>query len=419
LTASYPQAVVTFAGSRDGYQVPLALAEADLLDTFVTEFYWPADRAWFQPVRAALLSQAKLRARFCEELGSAKAKISLRALLAAMLNRVVRRDRFGIAMDCALGRAARRIAVRNNAALFCYSYYASEAFNPATEHPDLRFLFQIHPDPRSVRRILAEEMDRVPIARDSLSSEVELSFSDEAFDQLCSEPDLANGWVAASSFTAQTLAENGIPRQRIHVVPYGVDSLEFLPRTHPPDPDSEFMVIFVGSMIQRKGLSYLLEAARMLKTRHLRVLLCGRGWIDRRLIEHFADVNIEVQIGLPRDRLVQRIQQSDVFALPSLVEGFGLVIIECMSCGLPIIGTPHTSAPDLIEDGKQGFIVPIRSAETIAERLQWGLDHRSELAHMGTLAAQRARDFTWANFRVGMRDVYRRMVDDVRDGEPR
>jgi glycosyltransferase involved in cell wall biosynthesis len=81
-----------------------------------------------------------------------------------------------------------------------------------------------------------------------------------------------------------------------------------------------------------------------------------------------------------------------------------------MACGLPVIATPHTCAPDLIEDGRHGFIVGIRDAAAIANRIEWGIDHRSELAEMGMAAATEARRFTWEKFRAGIRDAYREMI---------
>lgn len=395
-----PKAVVALAGARDHYQLPLALQEGGLLQTLVTEFYWPP----------RLPGPARLRsARSCA--GLTAVTLSGQACGAALLMHLTRRATLNRSMDRALGQKARAVALRENAALFCYSYYASEAFKPSSDPLRYRFLFQLHPHPRVTRRILQDEIERVPTP--SLVTELEMSLSDDAFDDLASEPHLANGWVVASSFTAQTLAEEGIPRQQIRVVPYGVENEQFTLRTRPPDLAGPFTVIFVGSMIQRKGLSYLLDAARLLKTQHLSVVLCGRGQIDQALLDRYADLKLEIHIGLPYDRLIPRMQASDLFALPSLVEGFGHVILETMSCGLPVLATPHTSAPDIIEEGRHGFIVPVRSAEAIAEKLAWGLDHRAELAEMGRAAAYQARQFTWARFREGIRTAYQSMVDAV------
>mgnify|MGYP005846986187 CR=1 FL=1 len=411
---SYPQAVVAFSGARDHYQLPLALHEGDLLHTFVTELYWPADRRWFASTVGSWLPRRMLAARWCPEMGSRRTHIAPKALLSFALMQAFSRPDLMRYHDRALGDTARRIALRNGAALFSYSYYAAEAFRSDRERPEQRILFQLHPDPRTVRRILLEEIERVPAARASLEAEVELSATEREFEALASEPHLANGWVAASSFTARTLAEHGIPLDQIQITPYGVEVEHFPARLAPPAADSPFTVIFVGSMIQRKGLSYLLDAVRMLGTRQVRVLLCGRGFIDRALIGQYSDITVEVKVGLPRAELVRQIQASDVLVLPSLVEGFAHVILETMSCGVPVVATDHTCAPDVLDDGQHGFIVPIRSAEAIAGKLAWGLDHRAELAEMGAAAARQAGQFTWPRFREGVRRAYQGIVDQLR-----
>jgi glycosyltransferase involved in cell wall biosynthesis len=409
MSAIEPKAVAVFAGARDHYQLPLALHEAGLLQGLVTDMYWPADKKWFSLVKTWLPDHV-IQARFCSGLDSDKTRVVSRALASFLLTRAIPGLQLNRTSDRALGQVARTMANRTGSALFSYSYYASAAFRPGPDRPEHRFLFQLHPDPRSVRSILLEELERVPAARSSLMAELELSLPEGLFQELANEPHWANGWVVASSFTAQTLVENGIPRERILVVPYGVDLSQFPARMQSPDQAAPFTVLFVGSMIQRKGLSYLLKAIRLLKTQRIRLLLCGRGHIDRQLLAEYGDLAIEIKTGLPRDQLVRHIHMGDIFALPSLAEGFGHVILENMACGLPVIATEHTCAPDVIHEGQHGFLVPIRSAEALAERLDWGIRHRTELAEMGKAAAVRAREFTWEKFRAGVVDAYRSMV---------
>jgi len=100
-----------------------------------------------------------------------------------------------------------------------------------------------------------------------------------------------------------------------------------------------------------------------------------------------------------------------LFVLPSLAEGFAHVILEAMSSGLPVLTTASTCAPDVLEDGVHGFIVPIRDARAIAEKITWGRSHRSDLYRMGLAAASRARTYTWERFRKGLVNAYARMVE--------
>lgn len=405
---AHPRAVVALAGARDYYQLPLALHEGGMLQALVTDMYWPVDRKWFS--LGSLLPQELIAARCCPGLRGAQVRVPTLALCASAITKAVRSTRLNRYIDKVLGSEARRIAVRDNSALFSYSYYASEAFKrsgPLVKH---RFLFQLHPHPETVRRLLLEEVDRVPHAKSSLLVEHEVSLPEREFDQLSGEAHSANGWVVASSFTASTLADHGIPRGEIHVVPYGVDHHAFAKRVRGPREEEPFTIIFVGSLVQRKGLSYLLDALRLLKSREVRVVLCGRGYLDTHFIGQYSDLNLEVNIGLDRAALVRKIHEANVFVLPSLAEGFAHVILEAMSCGVPVIATPHTCAPDVITEGVHGFLVPIRDPEAIAERLSWGIDNRAELAAMGEAAGEQARRFTWEQFRVGVREAYKEML---------
>lgn len=397
------------AGARDRYQVPLALAEGDLLGKLVTDIYWPADRAWFQRTAGALLPSDVVSKRFCAELGSSRVTRSSFAAGASFLTHSVPGVNLNRSKDGALGRKARKIALDSHEALLCYSYYASDAFRDGKGLP-YRFLFQVHPHPRSVRRELREELECVPAARASLEAELELSLSSAAFERLAAEPLLANGWVVASTYTARTLAEYGVPFEAIHVVPYGVDGAYFPERARSAQPPGSFTVAYVGRMVQRKGLSYLLDALRSIGRQHVKAVLCGRGFIDRDLLARYDDLDLDIRAGVSDAELVKILHGCDVCALPSLAEGFGHVILEAMSCGLPVIATPHTCAPDVIQDGVQGFIVPTRDPRAIEDKLAWGVEHRGQLAEMGGLAAARARQFTWQRFRATLQDAYKEMV---------
>lgn len=413
---SRPKAVVAFAGARDHYQLPLALQEANLLEAFVTEMYWPADRRVFTRGIGRALPDSLTRARFSAGIPSRRVRVPATAFVAGAAMQILPKLQWNARKDASLSERSRQIAVRTGAAIFTYSYYAFEAFREGAGRPPFRFLFQVHPHPQSIRDILREELERTPQGNASLRAEHELSWPDKHFERLSQEPNLANGWVVASSFTARTLADNGVPLEKIRVVPYGVDTSAFTKRQQHPDKNAPFRVVFIGSLIQRKGLSYLLDAVRQLHSRNIQVTLCGRGFVDTDLIDHYKELDIEVKIGLPRDELVQLVHQCDVFVLPSLVEGFAHVIVEAMACGLPIITTDHTCGPDVITEGEQGFIVPIRDVAALADRLEWGMDNREELAAMGDNAAEQATLFTWERFRAGVRAAYGEMLDDVESG---
>jgi glycosyltransferase involved in cell wall biosynthesis len=234
------------------------------------------------------------------------------------------------------------------------------------------------------------------------------------FVDLCEEPRLANGWVVASSFTATTLAEQGVPRECIQLVPYGVDAEKFPCRDTPPEAATPFRVVWLGSMTQRKGLSYFLEAVAAVPQANLEVLMCGHHAVECELIEGCGLRSIRVLRGLPDDELARVLRASDLFVLPSLAEGFGHAILEAMSSGLAVLTTPSTCGPDVLQNGVHGFIAPIRDAAALAQRITWGRRHRSDLYRMGLAAATQARRFTWEKFRRGIVQAYLRMLEGAR-----
>jgi glycosyltransferase involved in cell wall biosynthesis len=88
----------------------------------------------------------------------------------------------------------------------------------------------------------------------------------------------------------------------------------------------------------------------------------------------------------------------DVFVLPSIVEGRALVQQEAMACGLPIIVTINAGGDDLIAEGETGFLVPIRSPEAIAEKINWCATNRVSIAGMAIAAQRRASELTWSGY---------------------
>jgi glycosyltransferase involved in cell wall biosynthesis len=114
--------------------------------------------------------------------------------------------------------------------------------------------------------------------------------------------------------------------------------------------------------------------------------------------------------SLSHDEVLQEIRCHDVMVFPSLFEGFGLVVLEAMSCGVPVIATAQSGAPDFLEDGKDGFLVPIRSAEAIAERLELLIRDRDRLGAMSQAAVRKAARHSWESYRQHLIHTVRRAL---------
>ena len=402
-----PRLVLVQSGARDAYQVALALENAGMLEALVTDLFWPADRAWARWIAQRLPARMQhlLRQRSEPQLPSTAVHLcaitGVATLLLDKLRRVplsLRRAtmRYG---DAVLGRTAGRLANARSAGLLSYSYYAFDAFGC---YSGRGLLFQLHPHPASMRRILSAELAAHPDCAVSLQQEWELALPEADFQHLVQETTRAQSYLVASSFTRSTLVEHGTPYESIHVIPYGVDCSRFVPDPSRRGPtDGRLRLLFVGRINQRKGIKYLLDALRLVASDQVELTVCGRVVDDLEVFHAFQD-HIIIRPNVSAEELVMAYQAADLFVFPSVAEGFGQVLLESLACGLPILSTTHTAAPDLIENGRQGFVVDPRSPEQLAERINWSLAHRAELFAMRSEARQLAEQFTWQRFREGV-----------------
>ncbi len=413
-TAAIAQArlVVVQSGARDAYQVALALAEAGLLEALVTDLFWPADRPWAQRLASHLPAslQAMLRQRSEPRLPSSAVHLcAVTGALTLLLEKLRHvplptRRRVMRHADATLGQTAGRVANRRNAGLLSYSYYGFDAFS---RFRGSGMLFQLHPHPASMRRILGDELAAHPDCASSLSQEWELALPEADFEHLVRETTMARSFLAASSFTRSTLVEHGTPPEAVHVVPYGVDSTRFTPDPARRSPNSgKLRLLFVGRINQRKGIKYLLEAMRGLATDQVELTVCGRVVDDLELFRPLAD-RVVIRPDVSAAELLAAYRAADLFVFPSVAEGFGQVLLESLACGLPILSTTHTAAPDLIESGRQGFVVEPRRPAQLVEHIEWALSHRAELFAMRAEARELAEQFTWRRFRHGVVEAVR------------
>ena len=393
--------VTVHAGARDGYQVALALADSGRLESLQTDFYGPAAPGWLRWLLRTLPATRRSAGRVCAGLDNRRVKNVWLSFLVRIGDRTGRHTFLTPLRDKLLGWAATRAAKASGANMLSYSYYADSAF--AGLGPQVRkVLFQVHPHPTMARRILSEELKCFPAGKLSLAVEQELNLPAAELARLAGEAHLADFVITPSTFARHSLIEAGISAERIRVVPYGVDLTAFPPRqafeTHP----GPLRLIFVGALVQRKGLGYLFEAVRQLPAGSVAIILIGRGFKDDPLLKAYQDVPFRMLWNVSREELVRELQRADVFVFPSLVESFALVLLEAMAVGLPVITTSNTAGPDIMREGIDGFVGPIRDVGFLVEKIRYFIEDRSRVAVMGAAAQERARHWTWARFRTGV-----------------
>ncbi|HBW31049.1 MAG TPA: glycosyl transferase family 1, partial [Nostoc sp. UBA8866] len=209
------------------------------------------------------------------------------------------------------------------------------------------------------------------------------------------EIQLADHIFVASSVTKQSLLDIGVKAEKISVIPYGAPVEYFQPQAK---TDDCFRALFVGRVSPRKGVHYLLQAWQNLKLQDAELVIVGQNLFPPGWLEQYKYICRHVP-SVPHLLLNQYYGSASVLVFPSLIEGFGLVLLEAMSCGIPVITTYNTAGPDIITDGVDGFIIPIRDVEALKEKLQWCYSHPKELADMGRAARRKAEELNWGLYR--------------------
>jgi glycosyltransferase involved in cell wall biosynthesis len=196
--------------------------------------------------------------------------------------------------------------------------------------------------------------------------------------------------LCSSLFVRDSMLYNGISESKLAVLPYGADISTFTPTNQPTDKP---VFIAVGTLTLRKGTPYLLEAMRLVRRSypHAELVLVGGIHDDfKRIIGRWRGEFTHVS-SVSHEQLVGLLQRSLAFVFPSCEEGFARVLSEAMAAGLPIVATHESGASTVVRDGEQGFIVPQRQPQALADCLVQLIEDPPLARRMGLLASTFAK----------------------------
>ena len=233
----------------------------------------------------------------------------------------------------------------------------------------------------------------------------------------------------------------GIDPGRVHVVHNGIDTRVWQPGADPAvlgrlgiDPDRP-SVVFVGRITRQKGLPHLLRAAAALPPEVQLVLCAGAPDTPELLAEVEAliedlrrerDGVVWVPEMLPRHDLIAVLTSATVFACPSVYEPLGIVNLEAMACGVPVVGTATGGIPEVVVDGGTGWLVPIEQVQDgtgrpvdparfesdLAATLTDAVSDRTRAAERGRAGRARAEEqFAWTSVAERTLEVYASVLD--------
>lgn len=377
-----------------------ALQQSGWLHSFHTSLGWTAFPGLPAPLqrRAYRLPARLLRVHPARELARL---LAVRAGLSSLLRQetgLLCVDRVYAGIDRAAAAAVERLSRRAQGPQLVYAYEdgALACFRAARRH-GLATAYELPIGYwRFARRLFREEAERRPTWAATLEG---LADSPAKCARKDAELALAQHIVVPSGFVRRTLADHPGELAPVSVLPYGCPP----PLPAPPErPEAgPLRVLFVGGLSQRKGVADLLEAADLLGSR-IALTLIGRPLgepcptLQRALLQH------RWLASLPHGSVLAEMRRHDVLVLPSLFEGFPLVIGEALAQGLPVIATVNAAADELIDHGREGFLVPIRDPAAIAAHLDQLAADRGLRQTMAEAALQRAGSWSWSDYARGL-----------------
>jgi glycosyltransferase involved in cell wall biosynthesis len=274
--------------------------------------------------------------------------------------------------------------LKGNGIFFTYDTGALEALEWCRERGVRSVVDQMDPNRIEVQ-LVSEEEKRWP---GWTTGRVEVP--EEYFRRREQEWALADRVMVNSEFCAKALEQQGVPREKLVVVP-----LSYEPEQRPKEKKGRqasggpLRVLWLGQVILRKGIQYLMEAARKLED--VKFDIVGPVGISKEALAT-APANMRFHGRANRSEARGWYEQADVFVLPTLSDGFAITQLEAMAHGLPIVATPCCGT--VMSEGEDGFLVEPRDPESLARALRRYVMEPGLLEHQRQRALVKSREFT-------------------------
>jgi starch synthase len=399
-----PAIVVAHSGKQHAYRHAAAVHQAGALLRFVTSGYYKPDAfpdrllAWWSAI------DSRLRRRTLSALPGAKVVRRWRFELPELLARAILGNgdlagRLMMRRDARFDRWVARGWAGAGDIFWGFQGSCLESLRAARQRGAVAVAEFAIAHVTSAIEILSREAERHPEWAHTISN---FHFPDWYRERLEQEPGAADYCVVASAFSRRSLERVGIPEAKIKLLPLGVDvqGFAFGPRT----TTGPFRILFVGGIGQRKGIKYLLEAFQRIKTPRTELVLVGPMEGGAKPLAKYQGI-FQYVGRLDQREVVAEMHKAHVLVLPSVFEGFGLVIPEAMATGMPVIASTHSIGPEIIREGRDGFVLAPDDIEGLATKLEWLASNRAEGCRMGREAAEQAKAVSWEAHAGRLREI--------------
>jgi glycosyltransferase involved in cell wall biosynthesis len=385
-------------------QASRALYEAGLLSAYVTGFAYQPESWLGGSLRSALgfvsnWPEKELQRRRITEIPASLVITHplpelLRMFAAKSLGPIVADrvwEKAELWFDCTVAKKH----LNGDRAVYAYEYAALETFKAQRRRGGLNIYDMPTAHHNTKSAILQPEFEKYPEIQTQYDRHVKKHAArhNERKDH---ELALADLIVCPSNFVKHSLIKEGITANRIKVAPFGAPPIVNISNRNESGP---LIFLCAGNQSIPKGTHYLIDAWRALNPgRDVELWLVGAMKLPPGVLVGLPG-RVIIRPNVPRAELFEIYRQASILVLPTLFEGFALVITEAMAHGLAVITTPNSGGSGFIENGEDGFIVPVSDSLALAETMQWCIDNRERVRAMGINAAAKAGTWQWSDYR--------------------
>jgi glycosyltransferase involved in cell wall biosynthesis len=298
-------------------------------------------------------------------------------------------------------RTVARRGLKGAQGIYSYGGFSLASFMEAKKRGMARVCEVSGPAVDFVNGIVEQEMERFPELAQGIFPFWILESRAQWADRERREWALSDVVIVNSAFTRATFAAAGFDVTKVRIVALGAPEVEHC-GTDQRGISGPLRVLWAGNFGILKGAHYLLSAWRNLSPSQSAVLeVYGTVTLPVTTMTHLPD-SVHFFPTVPKERLFERYRVADVLVLPTLCDGFGMVVTEALAHGLPVITTTRAGSAEFIRDGENGFVIPPNDATALAGVLEWCVAHRTELKAMRQAAIESAARWQWRDFRQSL-----------------
>lgn len=223
--------------------------------------------------------------------------------------------------------------------------------------------------------------------------------------------------IAVSHGIKDRLLEMGFPPEKVEVIYNGINTEKYDPDTDDEGirkrfglPEDKKIIFFVGRPVREKGIESLIDAFRKIREKRDDVILVLLSFGD---IPEITEGVFQINRFVREEDRIRLITTSDIFVVPSLYEPFGIVTLEGMAMGKPVIGSHTGGIAEVIEDKKSGLLFETGNTSELAEKISCLLDNEKKAKKISRGAVRRAHQFSWENNAEKVTKIYKELLSEV------